>query len=78
MFRTIASGPTVARVSMVVIGERAILYSVVRCPSCNRRMMDVPGDPDITTRIVDNSHASGRGRVLPCKRCGSWIEVIEE
>jgi len=72
-----ASGPIVARVSMTMIGERAIVYSIVRCPKCDRRIMDVPGEPEILTRIVDEDHASGLGRVVPCKRCTSWIEVIE-
>ena len=66
-----------ARVSMTVIGERAIVYSIVRCPNCDRRIMDVPGDPEIVTRIVDEMHASGLGRVVPCKRCSNQIEVIE-
>jgi len=62
---------------MTLVAVRALLYSVVRCPECDRRIMDVPGDPHIETRTVDPDRASGRGRVVSCKRCSSLIEVIE-
>lgn len=77
MFEIKPSGPIAARVSMTVVDSRVVLYSVVRCPDCNRKLIEVPGDPDIRTRVVSQHHASGEGRVLHCKRCCNWIEVIE-
>jgi hypothetical protein len=62
---------------MTVMAMRAVCYSVVRCPECDRRIMDVPGKPLILTRLVDANHASGRGRVVACKRCKNLVEVIE-
>ena len=73
---------------MTLMAVRAFLYSVVRCPSlvtdrhgrefeCNRRLMDVPGDPMIETRTVEVDHASGTGRVIRCERCGKYVEVTE-
>lgn len=75
IFRTHASGPVAARVTMTVVAIRAAFYSVVRCPNCSRRIMDVPGKPLILARVVES--ASGRGRVVSCKRCKSLVEVIE-
>ena len=63
---------------MTQVGTRAVLYSIVRCPYCDRRIMDVPNDPEIVVRVVSENRASGLGRVVPCKRCGNWIEVIEQ
>ena len=62
---------------MTLVAVRAFLYSVVRCPECNWKVMDTPGDPIIHARIVGKDKASGRGRVVFCKRCRNWIEVIE-
>jgi len=77
MFRAHTSGPIVARVSMTTVEGRAVLYSVVRCANCGRRIMDVPGDPEIRTRIVGENNASGIGRVVPCIKCRAYTEVIE-
>ena len=74
---TVCSGPAAARVTMTLMAARAFVYSVVRCPDCYRRLMDVPGDPLIQTRIVEADQASGRGRVVCCKRCSALVEVIE-
>ena len=62
---------------MTLMAARAFFYSVVRCPECYRRLMDVPGEPHIQTRTVEANRASGRGRVIRCGRCHSDIEVIE-
>ena len=75
--RQMGSGPTVAQVSMTVVETRAVVYSIVRCPDCDRRIMDVPGEPLIQTRTVTADSASGRGRVVNCKRCNAFVEVIE-
>jgi len=74
---TVTRGPIEALVTMTCMAARAFIYSVVRCPECNRRLMDVPGEPHIETRIVDGDHASGRGRVIRCEKCARDIEVIE-
>jgi hypothetical protein len=39
--------------------------------------MDVPGKPDILTRLVGADRASGQGRVVPCIKCRCYTEVIE-
>ena len=51
-------------------------YTVVRCPWCERRVMEVPGEPMVQVRNVGPHRASGRGRVVAC-RCGRRLEVVE-
>lgn len=62
---------------MTVMETRAVVYSEVRCPKCDRRVMDIPGKVLVQTRIVDKDRASGRGRVIVCNRCKAYVEVIE-
>jgi ribosomal protein S27E len=65
-----------ARVTLTVTGARAIVYSVIRCPNCGRRMVDVPGEPLVSLRTVLPGRASGRGCVIRCDECKNDVEVI--
>jgi len=77
IFRATTSGPIAARVTMTIMAIRALVFSVVRCPECGRRIMDVPGEPLVYVRTVAKDQASGMGRIVSCKRCSSLVEVIE-
>jgi len=73
------SAALVVAVTLTVAAARTVIYTIVRCPACGRRIMDVPGEPAVSTRLVDAEHASGRGRVIccPARRCHELVEVIE-
>ena len=68
-----------ALVSMTIVAAREVIYSIVRCPVCDRRIMDVPGTPPIICRVVSGHKANGFGRVIKCQRknCKTFVEVIE-
>jgi len=75
-FRATCSVALVARVTMTV--SRAVVFTDVRCPSCQRRVMAIPGKPTLDVRVVQSdADRSGRGRVISCKRCSALLDVIE-
>jgi len=58
-----------------VTETRVISYTQVRCPCCDARLFDTPGEPTLTLTILE-SGASGTGPVIRCKRCSNDIEVV--
>lgn len=80
VFRPSAPQPTPVQVALVSLTVyRATVYTEARCPPpCNRKVMDIPGVVVIQTRAIKSEdERSGRGRVVPCKKCGGLVEVIE-
>ncbi len=52
-------------------------YTDVRCPQCNRLVMQVPGRVHVLPRVAsDRQDQSGRGPVCACKRCGALVEAV--
>jgi hypothetical protein len=53
-------------------------YTNLKCPSCERVVIAVPGDgAKVELRVARTvAERSGRGPVLSCKRCSSLIEII--
>ncbi len=52
-------------------------YTEARCPHCNRFVVAVPGVCQVESRSRPTSAQwSGRGVVVVCKRCGTYVEVI--
>jgi DNA-directed RNA polymerase subunit RPC12/RpoP len=73
----IASCTLVASVTLTVTAV-VVVYTDVRCPACNRRVMAVPGRPTLEVRVRrSDAERSGRGVVTGCGRCKALIEVIE-
>jgi hypothetical protein len=71
-------GSHVALVTVSVTARATVIYTDARCPTCNRRVMSVPGTMTLDVRVVANDAArSGRGRVVGCKRCATLCEIIE-
>jgi hypothetical protein len=83
IFRSTASVARsfVARASLVVttaVRATVAFYTNLKCPSCERVVIAVPGDgAKVELRVARTvAERSGRGPVLSCKRCSSLIEII--
>lgn len=59
-------------------GSRTSAYVAVRCPNCDRRVMDVPSGTTLEVRVARTvGERTGRGRVVTCQRCHAYVEVLE-
>jgi phage FluMu protein Com len=71
-----ASSTVLASVT-VTITAYVVVYTDVRCPNCNRRVMSLPGVPLLDVRAHRaESDRLGRGAVVRCERCKSLVEAI--
>lgn len=74
---TSSGGPSVALASLTVTAGAIFVYTPVRCPKCNKRVMDIPGNPILEVRVVKSENErSGRGPVVSCRKCHSLIEAV--
>lgn len=54
-------------------------WTDARCPSCNWRVMSIPGRITVNVVAVSSDRfRSGLGRCCVCRRCKTLCEVIEE
>jgi hypothetical protein len=69
---------TVTRVVTHAVRATVAFYTNLKCPSCERVVIAVPGDgAKVELRVARTvAERSGRGPVLSCKRCSSLIEII--
>jgi hypothetical protein len=71
-----ASSTVLASVT-VTITAFVVVYTDVRCPKCNRRVMSLPGSPLLDVRAHSGeADRLGRGVVVACGRCKALIEAI--
>ena len=73
-----AAAPSAARVTLTVLTvttRAAVAYAEVRCPMCDRLILEVPTPHRVLARPVTRGQYSGRGVVLSCGRCRTLIEV---
>jgi uncharacterized protein with PIN domain len=71
-----ASSTVLASVT-VTITAFVVVYTDVRCPNCNRRVMSLPGRHAIRALAHrSESDRQGRGAVVRCERCKSLVEAI--
>ena len=57
---------------------RVLTFTKIRCPSCGRWMMSVPGRVlSQVLQLDEMGDHTGRGRVVVCPRCSTLSEVIE-
>ena len=69
---------TVMAAVTITVATVVVVYTDVRCPRCNRRVMAVPGRPLLEVRVRESDQdRSGRGVVTGCGRCKALVEVIE-
>ena len=68
---------TIRSAASITFATVAVLYKSAHCPKCSRRLMDIPGNPQLDIRIVGDRHPSGEGRTLRCQRCKTTLEIIE-
>lgn len=62
----------------LTVAARMMAYTVVRCPGCSLKLVDVPGRVLIEARTIESrNHACGRGFIVACKRCRDLCEVVE-
>lgn len=74
--RSETSGAWIACVSLTVTAE--CVYTDIRCTRCQKQLYLSPGEIKIEVRIIPRANAaSGRGRIVKCRRCTSLCEVIE-
>jgi hypothetical protein len=64
----------------LTVAAAFVVYTHVRCPSCQSTVMAIPGAIHFELRIVaTNADRSGKGRVVSCykRNCRQMVEVIE-
>lgn len=61
----------------VTVTAVVVVYTEVRCPNCNRRVLDIPGNPLLDVRAHRSpTDRLGRGVVCKCDRCKALVEAI--
>ena len=65
-------------VSMTASVRAVFAYTAVRCPTCNRLLIEVPGRVVTYARSVNRGAYSGQGAVVSCARCRHLVEVIAQ
>ena len=78
---TLTASPHWHRMGALVsltVAAAVIIYTDVRCPCCDRKLMEIPGVSALRVRgLLHAADRSGRGPVVSCGRCGTLCEITK-